>query len=75
MRNICTELIIKDNGKGFIVEDAIKRNGLGIDNMKRLVNSFNGSLDIDSELEKGTCIRINIPNEKILTLDEGGLVV
>lgn len=75
VKNTCTELIIKDNGKGFIVEDAGKRNGLGINNIKRLVNSFNGSLNIDSAPEKGTCIRINIPNGNLVTLDEGGLVV
>lgn len=75
MKSTCTELIIKDNGKGFVVEDASKRDGLGLNNIKRLVNSFGGSISIDSVLEKGTCININIPNEKLLTLDEGGLVV
>ncbi len=75
INDICTELTVKDDGKGFIVENAAKRKGLGIDNIKRLVNSFNGSLNIDSEPEKGTCIRVSIPNRKLVTLDEGGLVV
>ncbi|HHV95119.1 MAG TPA: hypothetical protein GXX37_01360 [Clostridiaceae bacterium] len=76
IKNTCTELIIKDNGKGFIIEDTInKRNGLGISNIKRLVNSFNGSISIDSVLGEGTCIKINIPGGNLATLDEGGLVV
>jgi len=76
IKDTCTELIIADNGKGFIVEeDASKRNGLGIGNIKRLVNSFNGNISIDSVLGKGTCIMINIPGGNLVTLDEGGLVV
>ena len=75
MQNTCTHLIIKDNGKGFIVEDVSKRNGLGISNIKRLVSSFDGSFNIESVLGKGTCVKINIPNGKLATLDEGGLVV
>lgn len=52
-------LNIADNGKGFCYEKMdIGNSGLGVNNMVNLVNSFNGEIDIRSEIEKGTTINI-----------------
>lgn len=61
------EVMIEDNGKGFIVEQ-IKLNiednkGFGISMMKERVNLLLGDFKIISEIDKGTCLKINLPIE------------
>ena len=60
----CCSLTIEDNGKGFRVEE-LKRNresqGLGINNMKTLVQIFSGTFHLKSNPGKGTKISITIP--------------
>ncbi len=51
-------LIISDNGKGFNVN--AKKNGIGLKNLKERVEEINGSFSIESEIEKGTKITIEI---------------
>lgn len=75
-----TELYIKDNGNGFILENLEQRNGtgLGIYNIKNLVQTFNGRFQINSESCKGTTIFISIPNErsfKANSVEHGGLAI
>jgi len=55
-------LIIKDNGVG-IDFDKIKREnkGAGIQNIKRRVTLLNGTLNIDTEPNQGTCFTIEAP--------------
>ena len=56
-------LTISDNGKGFNVED--KKSGIGLKNMKERIEEINGVFNMETQLEKGTIITIEIPkNEK-----------
>jgi signal transduction histidine kinase len=52
-------LTISDNGKGFDIAD--KRSGIGLKNMKERIEEINGVFSIESEIEKGTTINIEIP--------------
>ncbi|MCH3883606.1 tetratricopeptide repeat-containing sensor histidine kinase [Tenacibaculum aquimarinum] len=52
-------LTISDNGKGFNIDD--KKNGIGLKNIKERTEEINGVFYIESELEKGTTIKIEIP--------------
>jgi signal transduction histidine kinase len=52
-------LVISDNGKGFNIAD--KKNGIGLKNMKERIEEINGVFSIESEIEKGTTIKIEIP--------------
>jgi signal transduction histidine kinase len=75
--NTMTNLFIKDDGEGFILQNVYqqKDTGLGITNMKHLVESFNGRILIDSTLKKGTTIEITIPNNKVNKIQEGGMAI
>ena len=52
-------LMVEDNGKGF--NQAESSNGIGIRNMKNRVDAINGDLSIDSQINRGTIVNINIP--------------
>ncbi|OYW78043.1 MAG: hypothetical protein B7Z27_07800, partial [Sphingobacteriia bacterium 32-37-4] len=52
-------LSIKDNGLGFDTKTTDNGNGLG--NMKKRSDALNGILIINSELNKGTNIQLQIP--------------
>ncbi len=56
-------VIIKDNGKGFSVEDALEQNEkhFGLSDMQDRVNLLNGNIDIISECGHGTELKIEIP--------------
>ncbi|WP_299015147.1 tetratricopeptide repeat-containing sensor histidine kinase [uncultured Polaribacter sp.] len=51
-------LSIADNGLGF--DTQAKKNGIGLKNMKERVEEINGVFSVESELEKGTKITIEI---------------
>ena len=53
-------LTIKDDGKGFEINS--KKSGIGLKNMKERIEEINGLFSIESEIEKGTTITIEIPN-------------
>lgn len=51
----------RDNGKGFNLEKVKKENsGMGLNNLYKRVEVLNGIIDINSELGKGTKIKIEI---------------
>ncbi len=52
-------LTISDDGKGFDLAD--KRSGIGLKNMKERIEEINGVFSIESDSEKGTTIKIEIP--------------
>lgn len=52
-------LTILDNGNGFNIED--KKSGIGLKNMKERVEEINGIFKIESKIEEGTSIDIEIP--------------
>ncbi|QYJ68022.1 sensor histidine kinase [Flavobacterium litorale] len=51
-----------DNGKGFDTEDIKNKKGLGMKNIESRVFFLNGSLTIDSVINKGTHISFNFSN-------------
>ncbi len=53
-------ITVEDNGKGFDVA-AIRSNGIGLANVRNRVEYLNGKLDIQSELNVGTTLTIEIP--------------
>jgi PAS domain S-box-containing protein len=73
-------LIIKDEGMGISNEDMthlfqrffrgenagnIQGTGLGLNIVSKYVELMNGTIDVESELEKGTTFIINFPTKKI----------
>ncbi|ANE52818.1 PAS domain S-box protein [Flavisolibacter tropicus] len=50
---------IQDNGKGF--DTSLKKSGIGLENIKRRVQAFNGSLVVNSALGKGCTLIAEIP--------------
>jgi PAS domain S-box-containing protein len=58
-------LAIEDNGKGFDIQKVLQENrherGLGLQTIRERTKLFNGSLDIQSKMGKGTTIRANWP--------------
>ncbi len=69
------KLEIYDDGKGFNIKKINEnKSGLGITNMKNLVNSFDGKFTINSDTEKGTKIIITFPVENLSKQKERGVV-
>ena len=64
LRSDCHEIVIRDNGKGFCPEElpAADRPHIGIQNVReRLQKLCGGTMTIESEEGRGTCITIRIP--------------
>lgn len=53
-------LIVEDDGKGFKLTDD-GNFGIGLMNIESRIKTINATLDIESEIDKGTTIRIRIP--------------
>lgn len=54
-------LVVEDNGKGFDVNNISFIKSLGLFGMKERVKQFNGEIIIESEINKGTKVQIDIP--------------
>lgn len=54
-------LTFEDDGKGFNSDEAILKGGLGLQNIQSRVTYLKGECLIDSRLDEGTSISINIP--------------
>jgi PAS domain S-box-containing protein len=54
-------LRVKDSGKGFDVESALRGEGLGLTSMRERVRLVNGTITIDSDPTRGTTICASIP--------------
>ncbi|MEX0324328.1 MAG: histidine kinase [Puniceicoccaceae bacterium] len=50
---------VRDDGKGFILDS--DSTGRGLNNLRSRAASLEGSIEIDSAPEKGTCVRLNSP--------------
>ncbi|MBP1840728.1 tetratricopeptide repeat-containing sensor histidine kinase [Formosa algae] len=62
--NDCVFFIYEDDGVGFDVSKTTL--GIGLTNIKNRIENYNGTLHIDSKLDRGTSINIEIPlNEHI----------
>lgn len=62
LKNDVILLSISDNGKGFAVSKSKK--GIGLKNINSRVDEVNGTVQFDSEIDKGTTITIQIPYSK-----------
>ncbi len=60
LENNGVKLRIADNGKGFDIKDAAP-GGIGLNNIKRRAESFNGKWNILSEVGKGSELVVEIP--------------
>ena len=69
-------LSLEDDGQGFNVNDlqTINGSGLGLWNMRNLVLSFNGHIDIDSQASRNTRILISIPTNRQYNDVEGAAI-
>ncbi len=69
-------LTIQDNGVGFELRELQKKKDtkskVGILNMRKRVEAFNGDFKIHGKPDKGTKIKIKIPLKEALNLDEEG---
>ncbi|MEW4923844.1 sensor histidine kinase [Algibacter sp. 2305UL17-15] len=59
LKNDVICLIIKDDGSGFEVNKA--KSGIGLKNMNSRIDAVGGTLHIDSEIDKGTTVTIEVP--------------
>ena len=55
------QLLVEDNGVGFTLAKAKIKDGNGLINMEERARLVGGALSIDTELNKGTCIMVEIP--------------
>ena len=53
------ELVFKDNGVGFEVDNPKKKSGIGLQNIKSRVAILNGQLFIESYKKTGSIFTIN----------------
>jgi glucose-6-phosphate-specific signal transduction histidine kinase len=52
---------IVDNGDGFDVSKAMRKDGLGLNQIKARIIMMNGSFDLQSKLGEGTVVTIKVP--------------
>ncbi|MBK8353531.1 MAG: hypothetical protein IPL21_18300 [Saprospirales bacterium] len=55
-------LTVEDDGNGFDINKFDKLKGFGLTNIQSRVDYLKGNLTVDSELNKGTSVFIEIPN-------------
>lgn len=61
------EVVIKDNGKGFYLEDMKKQTGshIGLSNVQERIETMcGGTLTVDSVIDKGTTVIMRIPDNR-----------
>ncbi|MFC7358511.1 histidine kinase [Jejudonia soesokkakensis] len=56
-------LIVEDDGKGFVYETAVMKGGLGLKSINSRVQFLDGTIDWDTSPGNGTLITITIPVE------------
>lgn len=54
-------IIVEDNGKGFVYNPLKATEGMGLAHIERRIELIEGTMEIDSTLNKGTTILIDIP--------------
>ena len=54
-------IVVEDNGKGFDVKEILKSSGMGINSIDKRVENLNGNVHIDSKINQGTSVIIDIP--------------
>ena len=59
-------ITVEDDGKGFHVNQARAKGGIGLRSIESRVKYLNGTLDIDSETGEGTTVNIEVPLKKVV---------
>jgi signal transduction histidine kinase len=59
--NSTLNIIVEDNGKGFLPNKISKTEGIGLDTIEKRIENLGGTLEIDSYPNKGSSIIINLP--------------
>ncbi len=59
-------LQVIDNGRGFEIDQDLRRLGHGLDNMARRARKIGGSFDVTSSPGEGTTITVRMPAETVL---------
>jgi signal transduction histidine kinase len=54
-------VIIEDNGRGFNLEEAIRKNRLGVLGMRERMELVGGTLEVESEPGAGTTVYARVP--------------
>lgn len=54
-------IIVEDNGNGFNLNEINLDNGMGLHSIKTRVQHINGEFSIDTTVDKGTTVILNIP--------------
>ncbi|WP_299245724.1 sensor histidine kinase [uncultured Aquimarina sp.] len=54
-------IIVEDNGKGFNAKILPEKDGMGLKSIEKRIEHMEGTFEIDSTIDKGTNIIINIP--------------
>jgi two-component system sensor histidine kinase DegS len=57
-------LIVQDNGKGFIIDTSQKVKGNGLNNISERATILNGIFEIESKIGEGTILNVKIPLKK-----------
>jgi len=55
------DVMIEDNGKGFNIAEAEKKDGIGLQNIKSRIQYLKGTVEWNSSANKGTLVAIHIP--------------
>lgn len=61
MHKDALNLIVEDNGRGFDSRSIEKEEGMGLENLKARVAHLNGTIDLDSVIDRGTTVVIDVP--------------
>lgn len=54
-------ILVEDDGKGFVLEEVHPKEGMGIYSIQKRVEHFGGTVDFESIPGKGTSVVINMP--------------
>jgi len=54
-------IMVEDNGNGFYIKDIRKSSGMGIHSIDKRIENLGGTVTIESEIDKGTTVIIDIP--------------
>jgi len=65
LTNNSLHITIKDNGIGFDTSKISPTSGIGLSQIKARIENMEGIFDIDSKLNKGTSILMQVPVEHI----------
>jgi len=58
-------ITIEDNGKGFDLNEARKKEGVGLQNLQTRINYLKGTIEWDTAPGKGTVVTIHVPQTNI----------